>query len=66
MHRHGATSKGFGWIVVSLRAFAAANPAVFYYEPPTTLEDKQNSRMISDPLRLFDYCMAARLSRLDA
>lgn len=56
MHRHGATSEDFGRIAVSLRDFAATNPAAFYYERPLTLEQHQASRMIADPLRLYDCC----------
>lgn len=56
MHQYGATSEDFGRIVVSLRDFAATNPAAFFYEKPLTLEEHQNSRMIADPLRLFDCC----------
>lgn len=56
MHEYGATSEDFGRIAVSLRDFAATNPEAFYYQRPITLEDHQNSRMIADPLRLYDCC----------
>jgi len=56
MHEYGATSEDFGRIAVSMRDFASTNPAAFYYERPITLDDHQNSRMIADPLRLFDCC----------
>ena len=56
MHEFGATSEDFGRIAVSMRDFAATNPAAFFYGRPITLEDHQNSRMIADPLRLFDCC----------
>jgi len=56
MHQYGATSEDFGLISVSDRAYAAANPAAWFYQRPITIEDHQNSRVISDPLRLLDCC----------
>jgi acetyl-CoA acetyltransferase len=56
MHRYGATSEDFGHVSVSARAYAATNPAAWFYRRPVTLEDHQNSRMIADPLRLLDCC----------
>jgi acetyl-CoA acetyltransferase len=56
MHRYGATSEDFGHVSVSARAYAATNPAAWFYGRPITLEDHQNSRMIADPLRLLDCC----------
>ena len=56
MHQYGATSEDFGRIVVSLRDFAATNPAAFYYNRPLSLEEHQQAKMIADPLRLYDCC----------
>lgn len=56
MHEYGATSEDFGRVAVADRRHAANNPAAFFYEKPITLEDHQNSRMISEPLRLLDCC----------
>lgn len=56
MHEYGATSEDFGLIAVGLRDFAATNPAAFFYQRPITLAEHQESRMIADPLRLFDCC----------
>jgi len=56
MHQYGATSEDFGRIAVSLRDFAASNPKAFFYQKPLSLEEHQASRMIADPLRLFDCC----------
>ncbi len=56
MHEYGATSEDFGRIAVADRKHAATNPAAFFYDKPITLEDHQNSRMISEPLRLLDCC----------
>ncbi|MCH7789306.1 MAG: lipid-transfer protein [Acidobacteria bacterium] len=56
MHAYGATSEDFGRVAVADRRHAANNPAAFFYEKPITLEDHQNSRFISEPLRLLDCC----------
>ncbi len=56
MHKYGATSEDFGRIAVSMRDFAASNPAAFFYQQPLTLEQHQQSKLIADPLRLFDCC----------
>jgi acetyl-CoA acetyltransferase len=56
MHETGATSEDFGRLSVLSRRNAATNPNAWFYEKPITLEDHQNSRLISDPLRLLDCC----------
>jgi acetyl-CoA acetyltransferase len=56
MHTYGTTSEQFGAVAVSTRFHASRNPAALYREP-ITLEDHQNSRMIAEPLHLFDYCL---------
>jgi len=56
MHDYGATSEDFGRIAVADRRHAAVNPAAFFHGRPITLEEHQESRMISDPLRLLDCC----------
>ena len=56
MHEFGATSEDFGRVAVAMRDFAATNPNAFFYEKPITLEDHQQSRLIADPLRLYDCC----------
>jgi len=56
MHQYGATSEDFGRIAVADRRHAATNPAAFFFGKPITLEDHQDSRIISDPLRLLDCC----------
>ena len=33
------------------------NPNAIFYERPITIEDHQASRMIVDPLRLYDCCL---------
>ncbi|CAM8628058.1 PaaJ Acetyl-CoA acetyltransferase [Burkholderiales bacterium] len=56
MHEYGATGLDFGRISVASRAFAATNPAAFFYQKPITLDDHQASRWICEPLRLLDCC----------
>ena len=55
MHRFGATSRDFGWVAVTLRHHASRNPRAIQQQP-ITIDDHQNSRVISDPLRLLDFC----------
>jgi acetyl-CoA acetyltransferase len=56
MHRYGTTIDHFGEIAVNARRMAATNPDARFREP-LTLEQHHASRMIADPLRLFDCCM---------
>ena len=53
MELYGTTSRQFGEIAVSTRHNAALNGNAMMTKP-VTIEDHQNSRMISDPLRLLD------------
>ncbi len=55
MYEYGTTSEQFGAIAVACRAHASLNPnAVFH--TPITIEDHQNSRMVSEPFHLLDIC----------
>jgi acetyl-CoA acetyltransferase len=56
MELFGTTSKQLGTIAVVQRDWARDNPLA-RFRTPLTLEDHQKSRMIADPLRLFDCCM---------
>ncbi|MDI2029729.1 lipid-transfer protein [Saccharopolyspora sp. TS4A08] len=56
MHEYGATSEDFGRIAVADRKHAATNPNAWFHGRPITLEDHQNSRWITEPLRLLDCC----------
>jgi acetyl-CoA acetyltransferase len=56
MHEFDVTGEDFGRVAVQSRDFAATNPAAWFYQRPITLDDHQSSRMIADPLRLFDCC----------
>ena len=57
MHLYGTESQHFGAIAVTCRHHANLNPNAMMYGRPMTLEDHQNSRMISDPVRLLDCCL---------
>jgi acetyl-CoA acetyltransferase len=54
MHEYGTTSEQLGHIAVACRAHANLNPQALMYGKPLTLDDHQNSRMITTPFRLFD------------
>lgn len=56
MIQYGTTSLQFGEVAVALRRHATLNPRAMMRKP-MTLEDHQASRMIADPLRLFDCCI---------
>ncbi len=56
MHEFGTTSRQFGAVAVACRKHAVHNPAA-QMRTPMTIEDHQQSRIISDPLRLFDCCL---------
>lgn len=57
MYETGTTSEQFGHVAVAIRSHANRNPRAIFYETPLTLEDHQNSRLIVDPLHLFDCCL---------
>jgi acetyl-CoA acetyltransferase len=57
MHLYGTQSTHFGEIAVACRTHANHNPQALMYGRPMTLEDHQNSRMISEPVRLLDCCL---------
>ena len=57
LHEYGHETDVFGEVSVLTRKHAATNPHAMMYERPITLEDHQNSRWISEPLRLLDCCL---------
>jgi acetyl-CoA acetyltransferase len=57
MIEFGTTEEQLGHIAVTCRARANANPAAQMTDRPLTMEDYLAARMISSPLRLFDYCL---------
>jgi acetyl-CoA acetyltransferase len=56
MELYGTTSEQFGEIAVVMRSHAMLNDNALM-QKPITLEDHQESRMISDPFRLLDCCL---------
>ena len=56
LHTYGATTEAFGHVAVACRKHAATNPAAHFYGRPITLQQHQDSRWISEPLRLLDCC----------
>lgn len=57
MHLYGTESRHFGEIAVACRAHANHNPNALMNGRPMTIDDHQNSRLISDPVRLLDCCL---------
>ncbi len=56
MHDYGWTEDHLGNVAVALRTHGSRNPNAVM-RAPITLEDHNNSRMISSPLRLLDCCI---------
>ena len=56
MHEYGTTSAHFGAVAVACRKHASRNPHALMRDP-ITLEDHQNSRFVSEPLRKLDCCL---------
>jgi acetyl-CoA acetyltransferase len=57
MYETGVTSLQFGAAAVAIRSHANRNPRATFYDKPLTLEEHQNSRLVVDPLHLFDCCL---------
>src|SRR5215831_2300140 len=56
MHVYGATSAQLAAVPIAMRKHAGKNPRAIMREP-LTLAAHQASRMVVDPLRLFDCCL---------
>lgn len=56
MHLYGATSEQLAAVPIAIRSHACLNPRAIMREP-LTLRAHQASRMVVDPLRLFDCCL---------
>lgn len=56
MHRYGVTAEDLGRVAISQRNYAQNNPRSFFYGKPLTMEDYLASKMIAEPLRLYDFC----------
>jgi acetyl-CoA acetyltransferase len=57
MIEHGTTSETLGHIAMACRAHANNNPAAQMHGRTMTMGDYEASRMLSTPLRLFDFCL---------
>jgi acetyl-CoA acetyltransferase len=57
MYEFGATAEQLGWVSVVCREHACMNPKAMFYGRPITLKDYFESRMVVEPLRLFDCCL---------
>jgi acetyl-CoA acetyltransferase len=57
MTEFGTTSEQLAHIALTCRARANANPRAQMHHKPMTMADYDAARTISDPLRLFDYCL---------
>jgi acetyl-CoA acetyltransferase len=56
MHKYGVTREDLGRVAISQRNYAQSNPRAFGYGKPLTMDDYLNSRMIAEPLCLYDFC----------
>jgi acetyl-CoA acetyltransferase len=56
MVEYGTTTQQFGEVAVAMRRHGARNPRAML-QREITLEEHATSRMIADPLRLFDCCL---------
>jgi acetyl-CoA acetyltransferase len=56
MHVYGATSEELAAVPIAMRKHASKNPGAIMREP-LTLQAHQASRMVVDPLRLYDCCL---------
>jgi acetyl-CoA acetyltransferase len=54
---HGTSEKDLGHIALTCRARANANPGAQMHDRALTMDDYLAARMISRPLRLFDFCL---------
>jgi len=55
MYEYGTTPEQLASVAVAVREYAAHNPRAIYRKP-LTVDDVLNSRMIADPLHLYDCC----------
>lgn len=56
MDTYGVTREDLGRVAISQRNYALNNPRAFGYGKPLTMEDYLGSKMIADPLCLYDFC----------
>ena len=56
MHEFGARPEHFAEVALTCRSNAQRNPRAVTHGQPLTLQEYLGSRMIADPLRLYDCC----------
>ena len=56
MHKYGVTREDLGRVAISQRNYAQSNPRAFGYGKPLTMDAYLNSKMIAEPLCLYDFC----------
>lgn len=56
MDTYGVTREDLGRVAISQRRHALKNPRAFGYGKPLTMDEYLSSRMIADPLCLYDFC----------
>ena len=56
MQRYGVTCEDLGRVAISQRNYAQNNPRAAGNGKPLTMEDYLASKVIADPLRLYDFC----------
>ena len=57
MHRWGWTRADLGRVAIAVREHALKNPMAMMHGRPLTMDDYLASRMIAEPLCLFDNCL---------
>jgi acetyl-CoA acetyltransferase len=57
MHEHGITSLDYAHVAVQWRQHANRNPTAQMGKKTMTVEEHQASRLVAEPLRLFDCCL---------
>ena len=57
MLEYGTTAEQLGAVAIACREHANRTPHAQMQSKPLTMDDYLNARMISTPLRLFDYCL---------
>jgi acetyl-CoA acetyltransferase len=57
MIEYGTSDAQLGAIPIACRNRALTNPAAQMYGRPLTMDDYLDARWISEPLRLFDFCL---------
>ena len=57
MHEYDVPKEWLGHVSLNSRHHANRNPRAVFYDRELTMEEYLDSRMISDPLQLFDCCL---------